>query len=440
MPYLKSITVHTPEQTRTFSAGIDPALEKEIAAHDKQLADLEDAAVNIDCELHTHLVCEHGFGYKFNPATDTTTVGMFKGDTRLLRAPQLDLSKVVNMAEMFYGCTRLKELDLSLPTLNSMSYAFYHCDSIQRINVESAPANAANAFQHCYELEEVTGLDFSRLSTTSYMFFGTPKLSRLPEVIDISKVTNFNGMFQVYTGPGGFTVTDTPINFPDMDFSSAKYASNVFFGRKKVTRWPSVLDFSNSTSLNMTFAFCGDYDTLDMSSIVMPKGKYECRRMFCACYEGIDPDGRCHRKEFPDLDFSQATDLWGIFMGWDEIERAVLDVSSVNSGIGHSSGCGLAFAGCKKLRYLTYKGLGTQPEEIREDLTISTSNNGSSMWGDGNEEARQTIVDSLLTYSFDRKAAGYNTMTIALDRSVFNLLTEEEKAAIVARGYRLMIY
>jgi hypothetical protein len=54
------------------------------------------------------------------------------------------------------------------------------------------------------------------------------------------------------------------------------------------------------------------------------------------------------------------------------------------------------------------------------------------------EECRQSIVDSLLTYSKDRAAEGWATSTIYISTSALNLLTEEEIEAITAKGYTLI--
>lgn len=60
-------------------------------------------------------------------------------------------------------------------------------------------------------------------------------------------------------------------------------------------------------------------------------------------------------------------------------------------------------------------------------------------WGDDTivAGARQTLVDSLLTYSYDRVAAGYGTTTLRLSPQAFARLTAEEVAAITAKGYTI---
>ena len=52
-------------------------------------------------------------------------------------------------------------------------------------------------------------------------------------------------------------------------------------------------------------------------------------------------------------------------------------------------------------------------------------------------DARQSLIDSLITYSFDRATAGYPTCTITLSDNTKALLTEEEKAQIIAKGFTI---
>ena len=62
------------------------------------------------------------------------------------------------------------------------------------------------------------------------------------------------------------------------------------------------------------------------------------------------------------------------------------------------------------------------------------------VWGvndETNTDARQSLVDSLLTYSFDRATAGYSTCSISLYPATKALLTEDEIAQITAKGYTI---
>ena len=58
-------------------------------------------------------------------------------------------------------------------------------------------------------------------------------------------------------------------------------------------------------------------------------------------------------------------------------------------------------------------------------------------WGTGSEENRQSLIDSLITYSYDRASAGMDTATITLSANTKALLTEEEIAQITNKGFTI---
>ena len=74
---------------------------------------------------------------------------------------------------------------------------------------------------------------------------------------------------------------------------------------------------------------------------------------------------------------------------------------------------------------------------MKQSCAINSATFGISAWGQGSAKARQSLVDSLLTYSFDRAAAGYAALTIKLPAASLALLTNAEKAAITAKGFTL---
>lgn len=70
---------------------------------------------------------------------------------------------------------------------------------------------------------------------------------------------------------------------------------------------------------------------------------------------------------------------------------------------------------------------------------LSTADFRSEHWGNDGMAAgaRQSVVDTLLTHSFDRVAAGYDPVTIKLTAYTYGVLTADEIAAITAKGYTL---
>ena len=86
-------------------------------------------------------------------------------------------------------------------------------------------------------------------------------------------------------------------------------------------------------------------------------------------------------------------------------------------------------------RYMLCKNLGYRKDASYLNMEYSR------VWGIANDEvpdARQSLIDSLITYSFDRATAGYSTQTWKLYTDVKSLLTEDEIAQITAKGYTLV--
>lgn len=61
-------------------------------------------------------------------------------------------------------------------------------------------------------------------------------------------------------------------------------------------------------------------------------------------------------------------------------------------------------------------------------------------WGindDKYPDARQSLIDTLITYSYDRASAGMSACTVRLQSNIKSLLTEDEIAQITAKGFTI---
>lgn len=86
--------------------------------------------------------------------------------------------------------------------------------------------------------------------------------------------------------------------------------------------------------------------------------------------------------------------------------------------------------GSSALVRVTIKGIGKS--------TLTTYDfSGATVWGTGGEENRQSLIDSLITYSYDRASNGMATATIKLSATTKALLTEEEIAQITNKGFTI---
>lgn len=117
----------------------------------------------------------------------------------------------------------------------------------------------------------------------------------------------------------------------------------------------------------------------------------------------------------------------GAFVNCSNLRKLSLDMSAVK---GVSSAYGSIFSNCSNLVFIAITNLGKS--------SLATYDfSGASAWGIGGEENRQSLIDSLITYSYDRASNGMSTATINLSANTKALLTEEEIAQITAKGFSL---
>lgn len=83
-----------------------------------------------------------------------------------------------------------------------------------------------------------------------------------------------------------------------------------------------------------------------------------------------------------------------------------------------------------KLRYCRLINLG---KSARTEYKLSLK-----VWGDGSEENRRSLIDSLITCSYDRAAADMPVATIKMPSETIARLTDEEVAEITAKGFTIV--
>lgn len=99
-----------------------------------------------------------------------------------------------------------------------------------------------------------------------------------------------------------------------------------------------------------------------------------------------------------------------------------------------SSGSIFGYSSISELRKFLIKDIGYNSNLKSVPLSYATN------WGANTSEipdARQSLIDSLITYSFDRAAAGYPICSITLSSTTKALLTEDEIAQITAKGFTI---
>lgn len=340
--------------------------------------------------------------------------------------------------EFFSNCQSLREVgDINI-TGKVIDYNnfFNNCYALRKIgNMNTTGStNFKNMFYDCSSLTSIPQLDTSNGTSFENMFYDCSSLTIIPQM-DTSKGNNFSNMF--------FSCT---FDVDGLDFSNAageyayqkpfyyyrgKRVSNIkttqysaqFFSACYNLESATNIDASASTdySLNSMFQNCSKLKEVSFATSTSNITNFS--YMFAACSS---------LTSIPQLDTSSGTNFNYMFYssGLKRIEG--ISFKSLNNTVKYNYLTGNNYM--NQLRYALIKDIGTCTDMTRVDFSQW------NVWGVNDEtttDARQSLVDSLLTYSFDRATAGYSTCTISLYSTTKALLTEDEIAQITSKGYTI---
>ena len=225
----------------------------------------------------------------------------------------------------------------------------------------------------------------------------------IPDNIDTSNVTDMRDMFaysEAYT-------------IPLIDTSNVTNMSYMFEYCENLTTIP-LLNTSKVTNMRNMFTFCGIHSIplIDTSKVTNMRGMFQT----CTYLDNI-----------PLIDTSNVINMESMFYNCRSLTTIPqLDVSKVTNVSG-------MFTFCENLVYLKLINLGASQQITGIPLSNCT------LLGDDTKVAgaRQSLVDTFITYSYDRATAGYSTCTIYLSTATKALLTQDEIAQMTAKGYTL---
>ena len=252
-------------------------------------------------------------------------------------------------------------------------------------------------FSGCINLQNVPQINTSNVTDMGYMFGYCGKLTSLDvSLFNTSKVTDMKSMF---ISCGGLTSLDVS----KFDTSNVTEMSNMFNYCSGLTSLDvSSFDTSNVTNMSYMFNQCNNLTSLDVSS----------------------------------FDTSNVTDMSNMFGYCSKLQAiyGYLDWSKISSYPNNFYN-DFSFT----LRKFTIKNLG------KTGTTFNFSGIYLQNWGNEKDTttyplsvgARQSLVDSLLTYSYDRASNGLSTCTIQLQSNVKARLTSDEIAQITAKGFTI---
>lgn len=263
----------------------------------------------------------------------------------------------------------------------------------------SGVTDMSGMFNDCSSLISIPQLDTSNVTNMDSMFSATA-LAAIPQ-LDTSNVTNMSNMFY----------SCKLISIPQLNTSKVTNISNMFYNCPNLTTIPQ-LDTKNVIIMNGMFQSCPALTAipqLDTSNVK------QMNSMFSSCTA---------LTTIPLLDTSSATGMAYMFGGCSSLTTIPqLDMGEVTK-------MSNMFKSCSKLVFAIIKNIGKS--------SLATFDfSGATNWGTGGDENRQSLIDSLITYSYDRASNGMDTATITLSANTKALLTEEEIAQIAAKGYTI---
>ena len=265
-------------------------------------------------------------------------------------------------------------------------------------------------FSGCSGLISVPELDTSKVISMSNLFSGGASLTSVP-LFDTSNVINMLGMFY------GCTSIQT---VPLFDTSNVKNMQSLFEGCSKLTSVPA-FDTSNATHMGSMFQGCTSLTTI-------PAFNTRKSENFSNIFSGCNSI-----TTIPELDTSNANYMNGMFKDCTSL-KIIGGISFKSYSASTMSGYKMFGFGNTSIRKAVFKDIGYNSNTTKFEFNYINN------WGVNSDEipdARQSLIDSLITYSFDRASAGYPTCTITLSDNTKALLTEDEKAQINAKGFTI---
>ena len=210
------------------------------------------------------------------------------------------------------------------------------------------------------------------------------------------------------------------VYFPKFDMSAVTTWGSIFNGCTKLQVVPDL----NVSSPTGSYQFSGCTNLLEVGDIGSESGTISVYYMFQNCTH-LRRVGSIHAK------------ISGSTGRMFYVTSALTHIESINFSLQttvYTNTGNQTFTSTSNLRYVVLKYLGTPSNCTALNLSLITN------WGvatTAEPDARQSLIDTLITYSFDRVTAGYSACTVTLSANTKSLLTDEEIEQITAKGYTI---
>ena len=297
---------------------------------------------------------------------------------------------------------------------NTSAYRLYKSNKklVYAPNIDTSNVNNMNSmFNGCSRLTSVPAFNTIKVTDMYSMFNGCTSLTSVP-AFNTSKVTDMTGMFS-----GCSNITSVP----ELDTIKATTMNSMFNGCASITSVPA-FNTINVNNMNNMFNGCTSltsvpaFNTSNVTS--MNSIFYNCTSL----------------TSVPAFNTSKVTDMNNMFNRCTSLTTIEGISFQSYSASTMSSSYLVGYGTNNSIRKAVFKDIGYQ-SNAKQFNTENIAN-----WGVNTSEiadARQSLIDSLITYSFDRATAGYPTCTIKLSSNTKALLTEDEKTQITAKGFTI---
>ena len=317
------------------------------------------------------------------------------------------------------GFNYIDEIEFNLTdtsAMTDMSFMFGRCGKLISLNLSgfdtSKVTDMNSMFDNCQDLTslDISGFDTRLVTNMGDMFSGCYVLTSLDlSSFNTSAVTDMCGMFN-------YCSKLTSLDLSSFNTSKVTDMSFMFSHCHKLTSLDiSGFDTRLVTNMGGMFNDCPNLTSLDLSSFDTSKVTNMCS-MFYGCDKLTSLD-------LSSFNTSTVTDMRDMFSGCDKLTS--LNLSSFDTS--KVTTMSNMFDYCAELTSLI---LGPNFFKFADFLHLNLSH--------CNKWTNETVVTSLVTNSYDRKAAGIRySITLALSTDTKNVLTDEQKAAITAKGYTI---
>ena len=184
---------------------------------------------------------------------------------------------ITNVGWMFWSCSSLKSIDLSLfnaTNIKYMGFMFWECSSLESINLSSLNTSNVNdmgyMFYKCYSLNslDLSSFNTDKVENMSYMFHHCHSLKSM----DLSSFNTVNTKYM----PGMFS---NCFSLKSLDLSpfvttNVRKMENMFSGCSSLESLDlSSFDVSNVSNISYLFKDCSSLESLDLTSFNLINAK-----------------------------------------------------------------------------------------------------------------------------------------------------------------------